>query len=430
MNLLLKGGKVIDPEQEKEYSSDILIIPPYISKIFKDIKAPTDAKIVNLKGKLIFPGFIDMHTHLREPGFEYKETIESGLMSAASGGFTTISCMPNTNPPIDKRSVVDFIKEKSKSLKKGDVLPIGCITKGREGKELSEMGELAEAGVCAFSDDGNCVQNSEVMRRAMEYSLIFNLPIISHCEDESLSKGGQINEGYISTLLGLKGICSAAEETMVFRDIILSKLTNATLHIAHISSSTSLDLVRQAKKQGLKVTCEVTPHHLLLYDEFLTTFDTNYKVNPPLRTKQEVKKLIEGLKDGTIDVIATDHAPHADFEKEMEFNNAPFGIIGLETTVPLIYTYFVKKGILSNIEFAKKLSLNPARILKIKDGGMIKENLPANLTIIDPDFEDKITLKNIYSKSKNTPFIGWKVSARVLYTICKGKIIYSSEDSY
>ncbi|MDD5454089.1 MAG: dihydroorotase, partial [Candidatus Ratteibacteria bacterium] len=339
--ILIKNGRVVDPSSKKSGISDIYIEDGKISKIGKNIKA-AGAKVIDAKDRIIFPGLIDMHTHLREPGRENAETVLSGSIAAVHGGFTSICCMPNTNPAIDDASTLEFILEKAKKAR-CNVYPIAAITKERKGEKLSEMAELASLGAVGFSDDGNGVGDSLLMRRAMEYSLMLNVPIISHCEDESLSAGGSMNEGYVSTILGLPGIPKESEEIMVARDLMLARLTGARLHICHVSTKCSVELIREAKKRGVRVTCEVTPHHFTLTEDAVKTlasnrpdvtsglgaeFDTNTKVNPPLRTNEDLKAIEKGLKDGTIDVIASDHAPHIYTEKEVEYENAPFGMIG------------------------------------------------------------------------------------------------------
>lgn len=335
MQLLIKNARVIDAKSETDDYLDILIEGTKIAKIAKDIKAK-DAKIFDAKGLIAVPGLVDMHVHFREPGFEYKETVLSGSKAAASGGFTSVCCMPNTNPVIDNQGVVEFIASQSKKAGLINVYCVGAITKSLKGEELSDIGDLKDAGCVALSDDGNPVMNSEIMRRAMEYAGMFNLPIISHCEDINLSAGGVMNEGMVSTKLGLKGIPRIAEISMVSRDIELARYTGSSVHIAHVSCRESVDIIKRAKKEGVKVTCECTPHHFSLSEEALINYDTNKKVNPPLRTTDDIKALIGGLKDGTIDCVATDHAPHAETEKDVEFDYASFGIIGLETALGLV----------------------------------------------------------------------------------------------
>jgi len=378
--------------------------------------------MIDARGYIVVPGLIDIHTHLREPGYEYKESIKTGSLAAAAGGFTSIACMPNTYPTNDNASVTRYILTKASTEGLVNIYPIGAITKGLKGENLSEIGELKEAGCVALSDDGSSVMNSEVLRRGMEYAKGFNMPIISHCEDLNLSKDGQVNEGFISTELGLKGIPNCAEEIMVARDIALSELTGCKLHLAHISSAGSVRIIREAKKRGINITAEVTPHHFTLTEEAVYYYNTNVKVNPPLRTKEDIEAIKVGLREGVIDVIATDHAPHDIDSKNLEFNKAANGIIGLETALPLTLK-LVEEGILSLNEAVSKLTINPAKIIDIKKGSL-GIGMDADITIIDPDREYTIDREKFKSKSKNTPFHGWKVKGKVIYTIINGRIIY------
>ena len=425
MSILIKKGKVIDPASGCEEVLDILIEGECIKKIDENIKSP-NAKLIDAEGKVVIPGLVDMHTHLRQPGREDEETIRTGSLAAAKGGFTTICCMPNTNPPVDTPAVVNYIYREAKKWGVVEVLPVGAITVGRKGERLSEMGRLKKAGVVGFSDDGSWVVDSHLMRRAFEYTKMLNVPVISHCEDHSLSKGGVMNEGYYSTLLGLPGIPAEAEEIAVFRDLTLLKLTNCKLHIAHISTRGAVELVKKAKKDNLKVTSEVTPHHLTLSDEAVKSFDTNTKVNPPLRDKSDIQALKIGLKEGIIDVIATDHAPHAQQEKELGYPDAPCGIIGLETALSLVIKELVEPGVLTFKDAVAKLTINPSRILGI-DRGEIKEGGVANLAIVNLSRVWEVKEEGFLSLSKNSPFIGWSLPAKVELTIFKGKLVYSEE---
>jgi dihydroorotase len=384
MKILLKNARIIDPIKAVDTVADILIVDGIIEKIAPKIQSDKSIQEIELDGKIVAPGFIDMHVHLREPGFEHKETIETGLAAAASGGFTAVCCMPNTNPPIDDASVVKFIKDQSKKIRGGlvDVYPVAAATKGREGKELSPMMELAEAGAVAFSDDGSPIENAELMRRAMEYADMFGKIIIQHPEDRSLTKGGIINEGFVSTSLGLPPIPGIAEEIMIQRDIRMAEFLKTRYHAAHISTAGSVEIVRNAKQKNLPITCEVTPHHFTLTDEAVRLFDTNTKMNPPLRTREDVEAIKEGLRDGTIDVIATDHAPHSFDEKEVEFLAAPFGIVGLETAIGLSITQLVVLKFISISQLIEKMSVNPRKILNLPVI-KIEEGEKANLTIID-----------------------------------------------
>jgi dihydroorotase len=421
MDILIKNGRIIDPTQKIDKKGDILIKNGGIAKISSEIKEKAST-IIDAKGRVVVPGFIDMHTHLREPGREDKETIETGLLAAVSGGFTTVCAMPNTEPACDGQANVKFLLERAKQVQLANLLPIGTITKGRDGEKLTEMGELKQAGCLAVSDDGDSVPDSGLMRRALEYASMVDLLVIDHCEDKELAGDGVMHEGYWSTVLGMKPIPAEAEATIVERDIRLAELAGARLHIAHVSAAASVDIIRQAKKRGVNVTAEVTPHHFSLTDEDVKTFDANMKVNPPLRSAEDVKALKEGLKDGTIDVIATDHAPHLESEKEKEFDYAPFGMIGLETALSLAVTNLVNEGYLDWPGLIEKLAANPAKILKY-DRGTLKEGAPADITVIDPAVEWGYTKENIRSLSKNSPFIGRRMTAAVTEVLVGGKLV-------
>ncbi|SHM84019.1 dihydroorotase [Caldanaerovirga acetigignens] len=425
MKVLLKGARVLDPSRGLDGIMDVLIEGERIAMIGENLK-DEDAKVIDLSGLLLVPGFVDMHVHLRDPGLEYKEDIESGAKSAAAGGFTAVACMPNTVPPVDNAALVSYILSKGQKAGFSRVLPIGCISKGREGKELAEIGEMASAGAVAFSDDGNCISDASLMRRALMYAGDFGKVVIDHCEDPALSAGGVMNEGYVSTLLGLPGIPRSAEEVMVARDVILANETGARVHIAHVSTKGSVEIIRKAKAQGIPVTCEVAPHHLVLTEDAVMGYNTNAKVNPPLRTEEDVEALIEGLKDGTIDAIASDHAPHSMDEKDVEFDKAAFGISGLETSLGLILTFLVGQGKLSLEEAVKKMSVNPARILGI-EGGSLKEKAPADITVIDLNKRWTVESDKFFSKGKNTPFEGWELKGKAVMTIVRGKIVYAEK---
>jgi dihydroorotase len=420
---LIKGGRVIDPAHFVDDVLDVLIEDGKIAAVGKKLagaQTAHGAEIVDASGKLVVPGLVDMHVHLRDPGRVDEETVESGLRAAVKGGFTSIACMPNTDPVTDSASVIEYIKRQAANVGFGSVFPIGAITQGLGGERLSEMGELVEAGAVAFSDDGKCVMNPQLMRRALEYSKLWGKTIISHAEDSFLARGGQIHEGYWSTVLGLKGIPAAAEEVIVARDVILAELTGGRLHIAHLSTAGSLELVRQAKERGINVTCEVTPHHLILTDENLQGYDTNFKVNPPLRTAKDIEALRQGLRDGVIDSIASDHAPHSRHEKEMEFDYAPFGLIGLETTLGLVLTEIVDKGIIGLSEAIAKMSINPAKILGIPRGSIGVNNI-ADLAIIDTNAILEVDPNKFESKSINTPYAGWKLKGLITDIFSAGK---------
>jgi len=418
MSFLIKGGRVLDPANGIDDVRDILVEKGKISAVSQKIK--TDAEIIDAGGKLVLPGMIDMHVHLREPGREDEETIETGTSAAAHGGFTGIACMPNTTPPIDNAGIVEFILSQVKEKGSVRVYPVGAITKSLAGEELSNIGELFDAGAVAVSDDGEPVANGDLMRRALEYTKMFNLTVISHSEDKTLSSAGVMNEGRVATALGLPGIPQVAEEAAVARDIMLAELTQAKLHIAHVSTAGSVELVRRAKHKGIKVTAETAPHYFSLTEEDVRTFDTNTRVNPPLRTVHDTEAIKEGLKDGTIDVIATDHAPHTVVEKEMEFASAPPGIIGLETCFSLVLVELVNGGVLTIGEAISKMTVNPASILGLGKG-TLTPGTDADITIIDPDGE--YTVEKFFSKSSNSPFIGRKLKGIVETVIVGGEIV-------
>lgn len=424
MKLLIRGGRAIDPATGLDRIADLYIMDGKIKEIQESsISVGSDCEIIDAHGKWVVPGFIDMHVHLREPGFEAKETIATGTRAAAKGGFTSVACMPNTNPVIDNQALVEFIKARSKAEGKVNVFPIGAITKGSRNEELAEIGDMFQAGVVAISDDGQPVGNAQLMRLAMQYASMFDLPVISHCEEKNLVADGVMNEGYYSTLYGLKGISRAAEETMVARDILLAELTGARLHIAHVSTRGSVELVRMAQSKGVRVTAEATPHHIALTDEAVGSYDTSTKINPPLRTSDDIEAVKEGLKDGTIAIIATDHAPHTVEEKDVEYNYAPFGTIGLETAWGIIYQELVETGVVSVKEALAKLTCNPANIFGLKGKGSLACGSDADITIIDPEYSETITVESFESKARNSVFIGRKIKALPVTTIVGGKIV-------
>ena len=426
MSILIRGGHVIDPGHFNG-QADVLIQDGKITEVgpslsFNPSKDPS-CTVIEAKGLVVCPGFVDLHVHFREPGFEYKETIATGAASAVAGGFTTVCAMPNTKPVNDSRSVTEFILKQAQAAQKANVLPIGAITKGSEGKELAEIGELYEAGCVAISDDGRPVMNSLVMRRAMEYSCAFNLPVIDHCEDLHLSEGGSMNEGSVSTELGIPGIPKTAEEVMVGRNISLAELTGAHLHLAHVSTEGSVRLVREAKSRGLHVTAEVCPHHFTLTDEAVRSFDTHAKMNPPLRQDLDIQAMKEGLRDGTIDVIATDHAPHATQEKQLQFDEAPFGIVGLETALPLVLG-LVDEGVLSLEEALRKLSRSPAEAFRLAKG-TLQPGADADVTVFDPNHTWIVDPSTFFTKGRNTPYVGWNLKGKVKTTIVSGKVVFN-----
>ena len=422
MSLLLRGGRVIDPANNVDAVQDVLIADGKIERLGRSLEAPAGAEVVDANGKIVCPGFIDIHVHLREPGHEYKETVATGTRAAAAGGFTAVCCMANTNPVNDNGAVTDYILAKAKVEGVVRVYPIGAVTRGLHGEELAELAELADSGCVAFSDDGRCVMNAGLYRRAMEYTLPFGTPLISHAEDTSLSRGASMNEGVVSTETGLPGQPAAAEDVMVARDILLAELTGAHVHIAHVSTAGAVRLIRDAKARGLQVTAEVTPHHLVLTEEAVRTWDPNTKMAPPLRTKRDVEALLEALADGTIDCSATDHAPHALSEKEGEFDHAAFGIVGLETAAAVLLDRLVRPGLLPLSTLIARLSRDPARLLNLP-GGNLAAGAPADVTILDLDAETVVEPLRFRSRSRNTPFGGWTLRGAPWMTLVGGHIV-------
>jgi len=428
MKILIANGYVIDPAQGVNAGKDLLIEDGRVSGLLeRGREVPGGAEIFDATGLIVAPGFIDLHTHLREPGQEYKETIATGASAAVAGGWTTICAMPNTDPVNDNPAVTRFIIEQAERAQLANVFPIGALTKGSDGKELAEMGEMKNAGIVAVSDDGRPVPNAGIMRRAMEYARGFDLTVVDHCQDASLSLGGVMHEGRWSLILGLKGMPAAAEDVHAIRDCVLAKLTGAAVHIAHVSSRGAVDAVRRAKEIGLPVTCEVAPHHWTMTDEALADYDTNTKMSPPLRSRDHVEALLEGLRDGTIDAIATDHAPHHADEKALEFDQAPFGITGLETAVGLAFD-LVNQGVIDLERLVRLCSTNPARIFGLKERGTLMENAHADVTILDPACEWVFDVAASKSKSRNTPFHGRSMTGAAVATIVGGRLVYLNPD--
>lgn len=426
MRILIKGGRVIDPKTNTDRVLDIYIeggvieeVGENLSRDFEDLSELTE---IDASGKIVAPGLVDMHCHLRDPGQEYKEDIESGTQAAAMGGFTSIACMPNTTPPIDNGPMAEYVINRAAQVGRVNVYPIGAVTRGLAGQELADIGELKFAGVVAISDDGRPVQNARLMRRALEYADMFDTLVVSHCEELELLDGGVMNEGFMSTSLGLKGISNAVEDIQIARDIILAEVTHTRVHICHVSTKGGVELVRQAKKRGVNVTCETCPHYFTLTEAAVEGFNTNAKMNPPLRTQEDLEAVIEGLVDGTIDVIATDHAPHHIDEKNVEFEKALNGIVGFETALGLGLTYLVKTGKLTLAELIRKMTVNPANLLSINKG-CIMENKPADIIIFNPDEEYTVDVSSFSSKSKNSPYDGYRLHGKVEYTIVGGEIV-------
>jgi len=431
-DLVIKGGRIIDPALGFGKEADIFIKDGKIQNVLTPEKAQAEYQhvpsenVIDATGNLVVPGLIDMHVHLREPGREDEETIVTGCEAAAAGGFTSVCCMPNTDPIIDNQETVKFVISRAQEAV-ANVYVVAAITKKSEGKELAEIGDLVKAGAVAISDDGHFLQNPELMRRALEYAKMFNIPIITHAEDNFLSAGAIMNESYQSTRLGMKGAPAVSEEIAVLRDIKLAEFIGGRVHIAHVSTAGAVAAIRSAKANGVKITAEATPHHFTLTDEEIgKKFDTNLRVNPPLRTRKDVDAVIEGLVDGTIDCIASDHAPHAEEEKDVEFDQAPPGMIGLETTLGLVKTYLIDKGFLNWADAVGKMSYNPARILGLP-GGTLEIGSVADITIIDPEKRWTVERDKFRSKAKNSAFIGWKLTGRVNRTILAGKPVHISK---
>ena len=429
MRLLIQNGYVVDPAQETNTGKNLLIEDGRVVGLSSHSDGvPEGVEVFDATGLIVAPGFIDMHVHLREPGHEYKETIASGAAAAVAGGFTTIGAMPNTSPINDNAAVTRFVIEQAERAGLASVFPIGAITKNSEGTELAEMGEMKDAGIIAVSDDGRPVPTAGMMRRAMEYARGFDLPVIDHCEDKSLARGGVMHEGHWSLVLGLRGMPAAAEEVDAERNCLLAELTGARVHLAHVSTRGALDAVRRAKEKGLRVTCEVAPHHWTLTDEAVQDYDTNTKMSPPLRSQDHVDAILEGLRDGTIDIIATDHAPHHADEKELEFDQAPFGIVGLETAVGLAFENLVNAGVISLERLVELCATNPARIFNLEERGTLRAGARADLTILDPELAWTFDVSRSKSKSRNTPFDGSNFRGGTVSTIVSGRIVYLHPD--
>jgi dihydroorotase len=417
---------VIDPSSGHDAVADVLIEDGRIVAVERTIDTDA-ARILDAKGLVVAPGLVDMHVHFREPGFEYKETVASGSRAAVAGGFTSVACMPNTDPVLDNEALISRIVRLGNEAGTCRVHPIAAITKGQRGEELTEMRLLREAGAVGFSDDGHPVSSSRVMRRALEYSQITDCPVIAHSEDLALSAGGHMHEGAVSTRLGIPGIPAASEDIAVARDVRLAEVTHGRLHICHVSSARSVDVIRDAKGRGVRVTAEATPHHFTLTDENVVNFDSNFKMNPPLRSERDRRALCEGLADGTLDAIATDHAPHAELEKLVEFDRAPFGIIGLETSLALALTTLLHGGVMDLPTVIERMSTQPARILGI-EGGTLQPGVAADIVVFDADRRRTFVREDIRSKSANTPFLGWEVTGRVLLTLLEGRAVFEHED--
>src|SRR6516225_5152057 len=422
---IIRNGRVIDPANKRDETADVYIVDGKIIGSKSEIRhSKSEIEDIDAEGLIISPGLIDIHVHLREPGFSHKETIASGARAAAAGGFTTIVCMPNTSPAADNPATIAWIKDRAAEAACVNVLPTGTISKNIAGEELALIGSLSRAGVVATTDDGHCIQNHELMRRAVEYARMVGLPVLDHCQDYNLVGNGVVNEGYWSTLLGLPGWPPAGEEAIVMRNILLAELCDHHIHCQHISAAGSVHLIREARKRGLKISGEVCPHHIALTDEAIQNFDTNYKVNPPLRSKADVDAILEGIADGTLSILCSDHAPHAEFEKEVEFDQAPFGIVGLETELGLFMDLLVHKHRkIDTTRLIEMYTLEPARLLML-EAGTLSVGAPADVTFVDPNLEWMVRIDQFQSASRNSPFDGWKLKGRAVRTIVGGKTVW------
>jgi len=429
--IIIRGGRLIDPANKRDEIADLYIVDGKIVGSKSEIReeftrrgGKSEIEEIDARGLIVAPGLIDIHVHLREPGFGHKETIESGGRAAAAGGFTTIVCMPNTSPTADNPSTIAWIKDRAMAIARVNVLPTGAISRNLAGEELAPIGSLAQAGVVAITDDGHCIQNHEVMRRAVEYARMVGVPVLDHCQDYNLVGNGVVHEGYWSTLLGLPGWPAAGEEAIVMRNILLAELCDHQIHCQHVSAAGSVRLIREARKRGIKISGEVCPHHIALTDEAIQNFDTNCKMNPPLRSQADVDALMEGISDGTLSILCSDHAPHANFEKEVEFDAAPFGIVGLETELGLFIDLLVHKH--HQIDIARLIAMYtiaPARLLKI-DAGTLSIGARGDVTLIDPELEWTVRIDQFESASRNSPFNGWKLKGRAVRTIAGGKTVW------
>jgi dihydroorotase len=421
---IIRNGRIIDPANDRDEIGDLWIVDGRIAEQSASGPQPSAIEEIDARNLIVSPGLIDIHVHLREPGFGWKETIESGSRSAAAGGFTTVVCMPNTSPVADSPSTIAWIKNRAAEMSRVRVLPTGAISKNLAGEELAPIGSLAQAGVVAITDDGHCVQNNELMRRAVEYARMVGVPVLDHCQDYNLVGNGLVNEGYWSTLLGLPGWPAAGEEAIVARDVLLADCCDHRIHCQHISAAGSVQLLREARGRGVQISGEVCPHHLALTDEAIQNFDTNFKMNPPLRRQRDIEALLEGIADGTLEILASDHAPHAKFEKEVEFDAAPFGIIGLETELGLFIDLLVHKSHTIDLpRLVAMLTINPARLLGLT-AGTLSLGAPGDVTLIDPEMEWTVDPESFQSASRNTPFAGWNLKGRAVRTIVAGERVW------
>jgi dihydroorotase len=425
--MLLRGGRVVDPSQSFDDVADVLLLEGRVEALGKGLSAPDGARVVKCNGLIVTPGLIDVHVHLREPGGEHKETIRSGARAAAAGGFTAVCAMPNTDPPIDDPAAVGFVLAEGQRADAARVYPLGCISVGQKGERLAEVGEMVAAGAVGITDDGYPVMDSGLMRLALEYSLVFGVPVADHPEDLGLSRAGAMNEGLTATRLGLRGKPNASEDVHILRDLLVAELTGGHIHLQHVSTRMGVDAIRQAKARGVRVTAEATPHHMLLTDEAVEGYRTEAKMNPPLRSRADADAVIEGLCEGTLDVLATDHAPHHYDEKEQAFDDAPNGIVGLETALGLVYTHLVGKGVLDLPTLVERMSVAPARAFGLA-GGTLRKGAPGDVTLIDPDARWTVAASSFLSKGRNTPFEGWDLVGRAVMTVVGGRAVWEQED--
>ena len=425
--LFLRGGRVVDPSQGLDGVADVLLLEGRVEAQGKGLSAPDEARLVDCSGLIVMPGLVDVHVHLREPGGEHKETIESGARAAAAGGFTAVCAMPNTDPPIDDPAAVGFVLAEGQRAGAARVYPLGCISVGQKGERLAEVGEMVAAGAVGITDDGYPVMDSGLMRLALEYSLVFGVPVADHPEDLGLSRAGAMNEGLTATRLGLRGKPNASEDVHIVRDLLVAELTGGHIHLQHVSTRLGVDAIRQAKARGVRVTAEATPHHMLLTDEAAEGYRTEAKMNPPLRSRADADAVIAGLCDGTLDVLATDHAPHHYDEKEQAFDDAPNGIVGLETALGLVYTHLVGKGVLDVPTLVERMSVAPARAFGLA-GGTLREGTPGDVTLIDPAARWTVAASRFLSKGRNTPFDGWELVGRAVMTVVGGRVVWELED--
>ncbi len=422
---LLRGGRVVDPATGTDTVCDVLIVAGRIEGVGQNLGSPEGTTVHDVSGRIVTPGLIDVHMHLREPGGEHKETIATGARAAAAGGFTAVCAMPNTDPPIDDPASVGYVLAEGQRARAARVYPVGCISVGMQGERLTEIGEMVDAGAVAITDDGRPVPTSGLMRLALEYSRTFDIPVADHCEDKTLSRGGSMNEGLVSTRLGLIGIPNASEDVMIARDLLLAELTGGRIHIQHVSTRLGVAMIREAKERGIRVTAEASPHHLTLTDAACDPYRTDAKVNPPLRSEADRLAVVEGLRDGTLDIIATDHAPHHYDEKEQAFEDAPFGLVGLETAVGLMFTHVVETGVLSMTQLVERMSVNPAKTFSLV-GGTLARGAVADVSVLDRDYAWTVDPKSFLSKSRNTPFAGWDLRGRAALTIVGGAVVFDA----